>query len=347
MSAFIDDDRTDIRRWSFSAAFVVALHVAIATAALTWRMTVEPANSVGQAAVVPFFVDLTPLPAAPRPTQGEPQPEGINKQAEAPPAATAPIAPAPPQSAEGVNNSDARTVSGGGAGASYAAPGNAHGSGATLANPMVTPRVDPGPLDTSITVLPVLHPTKAGGLFERNKMILLRPSRRPGEPEHPYGLSATRGAGTNVPDARTPGTHGPGAHVQDRVRAAIARGMHPAAGGRNAVGGATAPGAVGNGRNAIGAATTTTGIHGDGRSSTDGVVVRNAIGMPVPIHQGTPEITNAERKAGPIASTGAAPNIGAINGHDMSRPDQRPGALGGPAKATWGVLRGSDFKPRR
>ena len=367
----MNDDRAQLRRWSYSAAVAVVVHGGMVAAVLNWRMAIAPLNLTGFPPPAAVIIDLAPLPAAPRPLQSPAQPASAFGRAAGPPAkeiteektapngeknaepaaapaaTTAPVAFAPAQNGEGEDSAQTRSASGGG-GVSPAAPSNGRGGNAIEASHMDISRVDPGPIDTTVTVQPVLHPRKAARVIGQNRIILLRPSRHPGEREPFHNLSATSGTATNppgfhIPGTQVPGTHAPGAHVQDRARAAMAREIHPAD-GRSAIGGAAATSIVVSSRNAIGGAATTS--MGRGNSPNAVVIAKNAVGMTIQLHPSIPSMNNGERKTGPIASTATAPANGIINGHDIVRPGTRPGVIGGPAKTVAGGINGTDFHPR-
>jgi len=379
-SASIDQDRRgELRRWSYSAMLAAAVHGVAAMAVLAWHITSKPFDP-DASTPAPFFIDLVPPPAPPSSEQrsptrepnrdrGTPTRERANGAAEAggtvnpdnslvsfglqrneagreangvPP--EAPVAPAPPDNA---------VPEAGGADASRAL------------------RVDPGPLDTSITVTPSLRQRKAFGAFGRNGMMLLRPSPYPGRTEtthnNPTGLA-------NAPVARGVSgdgsfSHGPGAHLQDRVNAATERNVlrraerarnGSAARTTNSLGinNVTSSSMHGNAKNAIGVATANGSIGNPKSGTIDGAHVRNAVGMTLAVSPGAHGISVDQHSAGaPISlksgvspsSTGfmaAAPPTGILNGHGLARPGTGLVALGGPPKSVSGLLNGSDFHPK-
>ena len=339
--AFINEDRATLDRWAISIAVALVLHGTIAAAVLTWHSVIVPER---QAA--PFLIDLLPLPAAPAPEQSQPErSQSLSQPAaaaagaiEAPPPVSeriitsapesiAPLTPArsPDNGAE--NSAGSRADSGGGGAAAHAGSNGPAGS-VTDTSPLPSGGMNAMPLDTSITVMPSLYGKKAGGGMGQKKKqtVIFRPLKRPGlqvgQPEHAHNLSpATVTAVTR--------TNAVGAHVQDRVRAALARaGSHGEI--KNAIGGAAAPGAGGGNANAA-----------------EGVAV-NSVGMTVHVHPNIAGTNTAEPKTGLAESvaTAGTMNHSVVNGHDMIRPGSATGAIGGPAKNTGGVLSGSMFHLR-
>lgn len=242
-------------------------------------------------------------------------------------------------------------------------------NGSTVANPFAN-----SPIDTSVTVQPWLRGRKgvaaidqkggSGGIGQKGH-IMFRPFNHAGEPPHPGTLNL-QGA-LNPPGSLTlPGVTAartPGAHVQDRARAAATRQINAigsAAPGIGARGGSNAAGTVAT--NAVGIATP--GVGGKGGANAGGNVTTNAIGMTVPLPRGAaaakaadghganapnvPAMTGGERNTGSVALAGPAPsNASAINGHAMIRAGAATGVVGGPARrATSGVLNGADVHPK-
>lgn len=352
-AALIDDDHAEFRRWSYSAMLVVALHGAVATTVLSWHVSRQPFDAGGPSGVGALFIDLAPPPS---PEQNLPQLDARNTPAAEPgangPGADVPIAPL---GQEGMVRDG-----GGTAGASHAFAADTLEKSPAEGSQVF--RADPGPLDTSITVLPPLHPRKSFSAFDRNRMILLRPLTHPGKTE---SSSDNPNALTNAPDA-----HRPGAHIQDRVNAAIERGQllrrierarnGNTVPGTNGLGikNATGAGVHGNAsRNAIGAANANGNI-GEPKADVINGTARNAIGLTVQVHPSA-HGTNVNDGRGGVAGlkTGVSPSstglkaaalpTGILNGRGMSRPGTGLTALGGPAKSATGVLNGSDFHPKR
>jgi len=388
MSAFlraasIDEDHAASRRWWFSALVAAGLHGAIAMAALSWHVTSQPAGTNGSSASsAAVFIDLTPLPAARSPEQTLPplnarntaaderekdmtraaSPANRDSSAESlglqqtaaeswanGPVAEAPIAPVPPDTA--------RDTGAGAAASDAFAAGVVEKSPAEVSHGF---RVDPGPLDTSITVLPPpFRPRLSFGVFTRNRMILLRP-KHPGNAEssnHPLGK-------------------GPGAHIQDRVNADIERqNLNRIERARN---GSTMPAtnSLGmkngtsssvhdNSKNAIGATTANNG-NGGAESGVVNSSTRDAVGMTIQVHP-APHGTNVEEQrqgiaglkgregitglktAIPPGDTGlkaAASPPGILNGRGTPRSGTSLTLLGGAPKTVPGSLSGSDFHPK-
>ena len=78
MIAFTREDIADMRRWAISAVVVMSTYGAIATAMVTWRNSIEPAEPA--AAIV---VEFAPVPVAPAAQQTEipPGPEMVMSEA--------------------------------------------------------------------------------------------------------------------------------------------------------------------------------------------------------------------------------------------------------------------------
>ena len=390
MSAFIraasiDDGHAEFRRWSYSAMLVVVVHGAVAMAVLAWHLTSRPFDANGSSGVDTLLIELAP-PAARSPEQNLPPPEarstaarerandvaeaasaanrdsgaeplGLQRSATAPgtsgPGADAPISPLPQESAGGA-------AGGGGPAASHASA-----AGAVEKNPADVShglRVDPGPLDTSITVTPPLHPHKSFGVFDRNRMILLRSLKHPGKAES---------------SRNNPLSQSPGARVQDRVNAAIEREkLHQMQRARN---GTAVPGTNSLGIRNAPASTPLTGVHnavgaGVGNNNAgkpesgvaNGTTTRNAVGMTIQVHpaprgenidehregiaglkarEGTTGLKTAVSPGnnGLIAAT-SPPGI--LNGRGTARPGASLTVLGGAPKTVPGALSGSDFHPK-
>ena len=388
MSAFIraasiDDDHAEFRRWLYSAMLVVAVHGAAAMAVLAWHVTSRPFHASGSSGVDTLLIDLAPQPAARSTEQNLPpleargtvarerendvaeaasaanrdggaEPLGLQRGAAAPgasgPGADAPVAPLPQESTAADGGS-------GGAAASHAfAAGGVEKSPAEVSHGL---RVDPGPLDMSITVTPPLHPHKSFGVFDRNRMILLRSVKHPGK------VDSSR---------NDPLSHGPQARMQDRVNAAIEReklqrlerarngNLMP---GANSVGMRNAPGSTpltGVHNNAIGAAAGNNNA-GKPESGVANGTTRNAVGMTIQLHP-TPHGENIDERregiaglkaregitglktAAPPGNTGlmaATSPAGILNGRGTAHPGRSLTALGGAPKSVAGALSGSDF----
>jgi len=386
-SALIDEDRAWLRRWSVSAMVAVALHGAVAMAVLAWHIASAPR------AGGPFFIDLPPLldagssqPSLPQPGSALDRSAALPEPAEdvpggrsavnrdngmeaaggqrnaAQPIAAAPIVPVSPGSAE--RDAD----SAGAAGPPAFATDHANATPLAASHAL---RVDPGPIDTSITVGPPVYRHETAS--DRNRMILRRSPTQPGKAEP---TPANPGALTNAPGVhggvgRGSVSHRPGAHVEDRVNAAIERQelLRRIERARNGI---TAPGtnALGiknsaganvrdHARNAIGAASAHDGLGGPKSGISNGMVtVRNAIGMTTEVRPSAHGI-GVDERAGGIAGlkTGISPSIaglktaaapaGILNGRGMARAGMSLTTLGGPAKNVSGVLNGSDFRAKR
>ena len=386
MTALTIDNRAQLRRWAFSTALVVAAHAAIAAAVLTWRVVIAPLSLPAPPA--PLLIDL--VPAAPTRGSVQPAatpaaaPAGTKDfRVVQPNIMSAPaverVAPAgananersslsgepaqQPQTAAGMDaaqkSAAPNMASGGGGAAQQAAPGNGLGrstatspgtAGSATPAPSVTLRVNPGPLDTSITVVPLLHGKRPTGVMGLPGFGALRSLQLPGNRAVERNLGAASGRGTNdrttfhIPGARIPGPYG-----QGNVRADdLAKGTGPAQRIRTAIGSPVlaSPGAAIHPesavRNAIGAPAAT-GLGGTSASVPDRVAT-NAIGMTVQLHVGRV----GEFKADPITRTPAAIGGAVINGREMMRPGMRNAAIGGPARSALpGMLSGSSFPPRR
>lgn len=382
MSAFIslalvDVDRTAFRRWSFSIMLVAVLHAAITMTVLVWHLTSRTLDA--GAPIDPWFVDLAPRSAAGSAEPGQPQlvrdagafDEAKNVRGNAVNGGTnTASAGLPPSEAEpGMKGFNGGDDTGTGVAASHALP-----MGHSEESPIEARHaghVELGPIDTSITVMPpALHQRKALGAFDRNGTILQRPAQHPGQVEPSRN---NPGAFTNAPGANGLGdrgslSHGVGAHVQDRVNAAIQKDImrraERARNGTTARGtdslGINAPGTVAhdNAKNAIGVGTPNSRIGTSPAAVVNGVA-RNAIGMATEFHPSAHGLGVGERRAGgagvarAIELTGVspgsaglkigAPSPGILNGRGMARPGTSLAALGGPPKNVPGVLSGSDF----
>jgi len=278
-----------------------------------------------------------------------------------------PISPTPPASAAVPSGSapaaGSTPLTGPAATANAPAP---NGPTLTATNPFSN-----SPIDTSITVQPWLHGRKGvaalnqkGGLsgIDQKGHIMFRPLGHAGEPPHPGTLNlpvVLNSLGTlTLPGATA--TRTPGAHVQDRARAAATRQV-------NAIGTA-APGARGGGNTAGTVATNAIGIAapstaGKGGANAPGGVATNAIGIAIRLPSNTAATKSATERNAP--SAGAAATTGehnassvalvgpgqsgasAVNGRTMIRAGAAAGTIGGPARrASSGVISGSDVHPK-
>jgi len=224
------------------------------------------------------------------------------------------------------------------------------GNTGTAAGP--SGRVDPGPIDTSISALPSLWQRKATG--GQNRMILLRPSRYPGQ------APTSTSAGYAVPGSHI---HRPGAHIADRVNAAVERQVQQRAERAKSDNGATSTNSLGirkaatpstgsgdNQRNANGAVSGHGGV-GNPRAGIINHAAKNATGLTTQVHANAHGINSddhtiaGQKLAVPLsrtASIGGPALAGVIN----ARGAGRQSALGGPPKSVSGTLSGSDFRPK-
>lgn len=269
-------------------------------------------------------------------------------------------APAQSRPSEAQQSTKAITASGGGGAVQQAAPG--HGLGRTTAMspattsptasaPSLTLRVNPGPLDTSNTVVPPLHGRKPTGVMALPGFGALHSLQLPGERDggRNSGAGSVRGTNDRTTAIRIPGARIPGPYGQNSARAdELAKGPRASEGIRTAIGSpASASSGVvvrpgGEVRSALGSAAAT-GLGGAAASAPDRIAT-NAIGMTIHTHVGRV----GEFKADPITRTPAAMGGAVINGREMTRPGMRNAAIGGPARvALPGVLSGSSFLPRR
>jgi hypothetical protein len=383
MTVLTIDNRTQLRRWAFSSALVVAAHGAIAVAVLTWRIVIVPLNVAAPPDGGPLFIDLAPPP----PVSGSPAPPAVSKDfpAAQPKIISAPsgepFAPVAPgvnersplggmavQAAAGANaatapqslrpgetqqSATAITLSSGGGTIQTAEPSNVLGHTTaspaaavrTAPAPSLTLRVNPGPLDTSITVVPPLHGSKPTGVMALPRFGALRyPADRDGRRN--VGLTNGRSANDHILGIRIPGARIAtpyGVQPED-----LAEGTKPAEMIRTAIG---SPAAVSHGaavhspdgvRNAIGNPAAT-GL-GVGRISTPDRIATNAIGATIYVHIGRA----GGFKAAPVTRTSVAMGTAVINGREMAHHSTRNAVIGGPARAALpGALSGSSFRPRR
>ncbi len=225
------------------------------------------------------------------------------------------------------------------------------------------------PLDTSITVQPPVHRNGIDPLnrrdvgllasresgseavpFDERPSSIFRPAKPFGVPNVPRNALLPTG---NAALRSLPGigrTNSPGAHVQDRARAAIARAMGHSESVKNAVGSAVSSIAVANGALPGGSDLPHGAVYGIGRATMaiasrgDVGVTRNAVGVTANfrplIPRAGPDRADAVAGAGYRMSTAPV-----ISGHDLARPISGSAVIGGPARRS-GVLSGSDFRVR-
>lgn len=337
-----------------------------------------PARVEGAGGPAPVTMTApTPAPIEPAKRVGaeEATVKGSENAQPIPPGVGAPAAPAAAQPVAGQGDAAPRTSSGGGAAIQPAVPGSDLGRAPADASPTVgnpagsappmTLRVDPGPIDTSITVQPPQQRVKPIGGLALPGLGLVRPMERPGERNNHRNLpplgSATnaRDQGFHIPGVRIPGPFGRGDARLDEP----AKASRPAQAIRNAIGGvaAVSPGEgtrpAGEASHAIGEGLRSTGEvrnalgepvagspGGVGLTSASNRTATNAIGVTVHPHP----INPGEVKTDPIATAHSAPTAGIINGTGMMRAGARGGVIGGPATRTAvsGVISGTDFRPR-
>lgn len=327
----------------------------------------DPSTSRPNAASAPIGEQTAPAGAS----ASERSPAG-GENAQQPQAATGvngAAASAPPQPSETQPSGHAATASGGGAAFEQTEPGNGLGRNTAAsptanrpaanspagANPIAaaTPpalsfRVNPGPLDTSITVVPPLHGKKPTGVMALPGFGTLRPL--PGQSESLGDAEAGGGRGTNerTPVLRIPGVRNPGPYGQASAWAdEPAKATKSAEEIRTSIGSLApaSPGAAvhpaGDVRNTI-ANVTATGL-GAGRAASPDRIARNAIGTTINTVHGVGEF-----KPDPVTRMPAAMGGAVINGREMTRPELRNVAIGGPARSALpGVLSGTSFPPRR
>ena len=359
-SALTTENRDRVRRWTVSLAVALGLHGVVVAAVLSWRyasISPPPAGDTG-----PFVIDLAPASSrpiaaqaeSPRPAAGgtvaersrapersggggAPAAERVapraaeksantgaqNAEQKTPTAEASPsvTAPAHLESAGRADSEDKRTASGGGGGGGGLAPAVPRGGSMS------------GPIDTRITVVSRFgwraknKAARAGAPAQKSKaFVLIHPSKGPGvvAPGHPTNASAPSTAINAI------GEHvAVGAHIQDRVRAALARAL-----GKNAVGGAM-PNNLGGASAGIGERT-----------------VVNAIGAAVRFRPRLPGTVIGARPAGATPFTGNAGTVrantlAAVNGTGMTRIGSGPGVIGGPARNLSGGINGTTFRLRR
>jgi len=357
-SADTTENRDRLRRWTVSLALALALHGGVVLAVLSWRHAVRSPSQSGDAG--PFVIDLAPAPSAPLAAQAESRqpaaggtvaersqspeqsggapvaarvaPNAAEKSAntgeqkgeqKAAPAEAAPGVTAPQhlESAGREDGEDNRTASGGG------------GGGGGLARAVPGGGSMSGPIDNRITIVSPFgwraknKGARFGAPRQKSKgIVLVRPSRGPGVvgPGRPANASAPSTAINAI------GEHvAVGAHIQDRVRAALARAL-----GKNAVGGAMP--------NNLGGASARTGER----------TVVNAIGAAVRFRPRLPGTVSGAQPAGATPFTGNAGTLhantlAAVNGTGMTHVGSGPGVIGGPARNQSGGINGTTFRLRR
>jgi hypothetical protein len=239
------------------------------------------------------------------------------------------------------------------------------------------------PLDTSITVQPPVHGNSGVGPFSHGEIGPLA-SRQSGPDAAPFDerpTSVFRSAKPfGVPDvprnsllpngnAVVPSNNpslpqigsrtAPGAHVQDRARAAMARAMGGSGPVKNAIGSTVTGNAATNGASGsdndlpngavygVGRSTTAMASRGDINGQNNGIA-RSSIGVTANFRPLIPRANAGENKTGAVAVVGhEMPTAPVINGHNYVRPLTGPGMIGGPARNGAGMLNGSDFHLRR
>jgi hypothetical protein len=355
--ALTTENRDRLRRWAVSLALALALHAGVVVAVLSWRYAV---TSPPQGDTGPFVVDLAPAPSQPiaAPTEsrqpaagggaaersGLPESSGGGVPAAGPAAPvkaeqstdtgeqkkgeqkTAPVqvspsetAPAPLENAGRENSEDERSASGGGAGGGGLAPAVPGGGSMS------------GPIDNRITIVSPFgwrskNSAARGGAPARKPkaFVLVHPSRGPGV----VGQGPADHASAPSTAINAIGEHvATGAHIQDRVRAALARAV-----GKNAVGGAVP--------NNLGGASARTGER----------TVVNAIGATVRFRPRLPATGGGGQPGGATqfgnAGTVHANTLAVINGTGMTRIGSGPGVIGGPARNLSGGINGTTFRLR-
>ena len=230
------------------------------------------------------------------------------------------------------------------------------------------------PLDTSITVEPPVRgngisplsrsevgPLASGesGLeaapFDQRPTSIFRPAKPLGVPDvarnslSPNGNPLVPGNNAGLPGIGW--NNAPGAHVQDRARAAIARRMGYSEPVKNAIGGTISSSAIAGamGRDndrpygavyGIGRSTTTIASRGDINGLSSGVA-RNSVGVTTNFRPLIPRAGPAKAGAATVAGH-EMPTAPVINGHDPARSISGSAVIGGPARRS-GILSGSDF----
>jgi hypothetical protein len=280
-----------------------------------------------------------------------------------------PLPPGPPNTeAENGSGGTAMNSAVSGPLASNPAPAGAAPPRASPNSPMASM-----PLDTSITVQPPLHGSAGVGPFGHGEVgpLASREGASEGAPFDQRPTSIFRpGKPFGVPDVPrnsllpngNPGAglqNLPGAHVQDRARAAMARAIRGSQTAKNSIGvsGLAIPntalrnGGLTNGvvANGIANSMTTIASRGDANVNAGNGETRNAIGITANFRPRIPRAAGGEAKTGVVAIAGhEMPTAPIINGRDLIRPLGGPGVIGGPARrAGTGALNGSDFHLRR
>jgi hypothetical protein len=301
--------------------------------------------------------------------------------AEASRGVNAPQLPASPRGTEAESGAGGTTISGGGI--SRAPEAGALGGRAVASAPAPAGLAPAGPmanmpLDTSITVQPPVHGHNGAGPFNHSEIGPLAsretgpeggsPDQRPTSvfrSAKPFGVpDVPRNSLAPNNNPALPGVglnNAPGAHVQDRARAAMAKAMNGGQTVKNAIGSSVTASAapystqrVDNGVTNGGAVSgigspMNVASRGDATGPNPGNgVARNAIGVTANFRPLLPRANAGETKTGAVAVAGhEMPNAPIINGHDLSRPVAGPSVIGGPARrGGTGMLNGSDFHLR-
>ncbi len=238
------------------------------------------------------------------------------------PAEAAPGVTAPQhlESAGREDSEDKRTASGGGGGGGLAPA--VPGGGAMS-----------GPIDTRITIVSRFgwraknKAARFGAPGQKSKrFVLVRPSKGPGV----GGPGPSRHASAPGTAINAIGEHvATGAHIEDRVRAALARAV-----GKNAVGSAVP-----------------SNLGGASTRAAERTVV-NAIGATVRFRPRLPGTVSGAQPAGATpftanAGTVHANTLAAINGTGVTHIGSGPGVVGGPARNLSGSINGTTFRLRR
>lgn len=236
------------------------------------------------------------------------------------------------------------------------------------------------PLDTSITVQPPVHgngidsfshgeigplasrePGPDAAPFDQRPTSIFRPAKPFGVPDVPRNSLLPNG-GTVWPSnsLSPPGlgrTNVPGAHVQDRARAAIMRAMSQSESVKNAIGSAVGSSVIANNARRGDNDLPNGAVYGVGRSmmnvasrgdlsNLNNGIVRNSVGVTANFRPLIPRASAGEAKSGVIAAANhEMPTAPVINGRNIERPVANSGVIGGPARRA-GILSGSDFGRR-
>jgi hypothetical protein len=361
MSALTIDNNDQRQRWTVSIGFALILHGAIVAALIygyerfggrstssTVMIDLAPAGGEGDSPSVQAMPTLAGqidnsgeskqgvVPGVPGPADA---PGRLERSTPTEPRDGAAAVPGAAPEARGEET--APSASGGVVRPAIpAGPAAPRGSTAPVAPPAPSPF---GPLDNSITVYtpygwrpgkpghaggpgqPAAGHSGVGGIAAGRvgagrSISLLRPSRSlAGRPSQQATQPALRRQQASPAGA----VNSIGAHVEDRVRAAIARANATGEMLRNGIGGAAA-------------------IPGGGVARGAGATVVNAIGQVVPARRQAA----AAHPVNAATSAAVAARIVAINGATFGRVGARPGAIGGPNRSAPGVIDGTTFRPR-